>query len=61
MFVGLTKLNLTAKQTGRLTLTLFNKLYAHYKDSWDMEMRMTQANVTYAELAKKAMQDEEWF
>ena len=32
---------------------MFNKLYAHYKNSWDLEMRLTKANITYAELKKK--------
>ena len=49
------------KETGRLTLTTFNKLYAHYKTNWDMEMRMRAANMTYEELAKKAVEADEWF
>ena len=44
-----------------MTLTMFNKLYGHYKDMWDMEMRLTQANMTYAEAYAKSQQDEEWF
>ena len=52
---------LSDKETGRLTLTMFNKLYGHYKDTWDMEMRMNKANVTYKELYLKSQQDEEWF
>jgi hypothetical protein len=40
---------------------MFNKLYAHYKDNFDLEMRLTRANVTYSELYEKQMQDEEWF
>ena len=56
-FIGRVKLMLTDKETGRLTLTMFNKLYGHYKNTWDMEMRMSKANVTYKEL----QQDEEWF
>ena len=60
-FIGHTKLCLTFKETGRLTVTMFNKLYGHYKDTWDMEMRLTHANMTYAEAHIKAMQDEEWF
>jgi hypothetical protein len=61
LFIGRTKLNLTFKETMRLTLTMFNKLYKHYKDDWSMEMRMTHANMTYADVFKKAQQDEEWF
>ncbi len=42
-------------------MTLFNQLYAHYKNDWDMEMRMFHANVTYEELFKQSQKDEEWF
>ena len=40
---------------------MFNKLYTHYKNDWDMEMRMRNANVTYADAYKNAMKAEEWF
>lgn len=49
------------KETGRLTLTMFNKLYQHYKDNFDLEMRLKKANITYAELYEKANKAEEWF
>lgn len=39
---------------------MFNKLYKHYKNTWDMEMRLAKANLTYAEAYVKAQQDEEW-
>ena len=39
---------------------MFNKLYGHYKNNWDYEMRLTQANTTYAEAFIKAQKDEEW-
>ena len=55
------KLRLTIKQIGRLTLTTFNKLYQHYKDDWDMEMRLTAAHMTYADAFKKSQEAEEWF
>lgn len=44
-----------------MTLTLFNKLYGHYKNMWGLEMRLAKANMTYEEAHNKAMQDEEWF
>ena len=59
-FIGKAKLNLSFKETGRLTLTMFNKLYGHYKDTFDLEMRLTQANMTYEEAYDKSMKDEEW-
>ena len=43
-----------------MTLTLFNKLHKHYKDTFDMEMRLTKAGITYEEAYKKAQEDEEW-
>ena len=39
---------------------MFNKMYGHYKDNWDYEMRLSNANMTYAEAHIKAQQDEEW-
>lgn len=59
-FIGKTKLNLSFKETGRLTMTMFNKLYGHYKNTWGLEMRLAHANMTYAEAFAKAQQDEEW-
>lgn len=44
-----------------MTLTMFNKLYKHYKDNFDLEMRLMKNNVTYAELWIKSQQEEEWF
>ena len=60
-FIGKTKLNLSFKETGRLTLKMFNKLLGHYKDNWDYEMRLSQANMTYREAFIKSQKDEEWF
>jgi hypothetical protein len=60
-FIGKAKLNLTFKETGRLTLTMFNKLYKHYKDMWDMEMLLTQTKTTHEQAYNKAQKDEEWF
>lgn len=60
-FIGRTKLGLTLKETGRLTLTMFNRLYGHYRDMWDMEMMLLQSKTTYAAAHSKAQKDEEWF
>ena len=54
-------MHLTYHETGRLTLTMFNKMYAHYKNDWDYEMRLRNANVTYAEAFQEAQKSEEWF
>lgn len=59
-FIGKTKLNLSFKETGRLTLTLFNKLYGHYKRDWSIEMRLSKANMTYEEAFIQSQKDEEW-
>ena len=40
---------------------MFNKLYGHYKNNFDIEMRLTHANVTYAEAYARAQKEEEWF
>lgn len=60
-FIGRTKLGLTFKETGRITLTLFNKLYHHYKNAFDLEMRLHQTNTTYAEAYQKDIDAQEWF
>lgn len=60
-FIGKTKLNLSFNETGRLSLRMFYKLYGHYKDNFDYEMRLRNANVTYEEAFQKQQADEEWF
>ena len=60
-FIGRTKLHLTFKETGKLTLWMFNKLYDHYKSDFDLEMRLKNANVTYAEAYRKAQERDDWF
>lgn len=40
---------------------MFSKLYQHYKNSFDTEMRLTKANMTYAEAEIKSQKEEEWF
>ena len=60
-FIGINKLNLTEKRIGRLTLRLFNKLYKHYKNDFDLEMRLKKANMTYEEAYYKTNQDDRWF
>ena len=60
-FIGRTKLGLTYRETGRITMTLFNKLYAHYKNAFDYELRLRQTNTTYEEAALRAQKELEWF
>ena len=59
-FIGKTKLNLSFKETGRLTLTMFTKFYEHYKNDFDCEMRLKNANLTYSEAFEKSQKEEEW-
>lgn len=40
---------------------MFNKLYGHYKNTFDYELRLTKANVTYKEAYAQAQKEEEWF
>lgn len=42
-------------------MTMFNKLYAHYKDDFDYEMLLKESHTTYADAYIKAQQAEEWF
>jgi lipopolysaccharide export system protein LptC len=60
-YIGKSKLNLSFKETGRLTYRIFSKLYQHYKDNFDLEMQMRYKNVTYKELYSRKQQEEEWF
>lgn len=60
-FVGRNKLGFKYKEVGRLTLTLFNKLYKHYKNNFDMELRLQKANMTYEEAFNKQIEEQEWF
>ena len=43
-----------------MTLRTFNKLYKCYKDTFDLEMRLTAQNITYEELRKRTAEQEEW-
>ena len=60
-FIGATKLGLSYRETGRITITLFNKLYTHYKAVFDTELMLRHTGTTYAEAEKKANAAEEWF
>lgn len=42
-------------------MTAFFKLYGHYKDQWDVEMRLWKANLTYGEWYAQSQKSEEWF
>lgn len=59
-FIGKTKLGLTFKETGRLTLYVFNKLYQHYKDNWDLEMLLFKSGKTYKNIKEEQNKDEYW-
>lgn len=49
------------KETGRLTLRMFNKLYKHYKNDFDLELTLKLSKTTYAEMEEKANKEREWF
>lgn len=59
-FIGRTRLGLTFRETGRLTLNAFCRLYGHYKDTFDREMLFARGGVTYARAARDARKSEEW-
>lgn len=60
-FIGKKKLNLSFKETGRLTLRMFGRLYQYYKDDFDLEMKMWKNHKTYEQLKREAQRSEEWF
>ena len=60
-FIGRNKLGFEYNEVGRLTLTLFNKLYKHYKDTFDIELRLKNNNLTYQEAFSKQQESEQWF
>ena len=60
-FIGRTKLNLTTKEIGRLTIRMFLKLYQYYKDDFDKEMLMKSSNTTYKKLKEKSEESDKWF
>ena len=39
---------------------MFNKLYQHYKDNWDLEMVLFKNSQTYRDLKEKQNKDEYW-
>jgi hypothetical protein len=59
-FIGRTRLGLTDREIGRLTITTFFRLYKHYKDTWSLEMRLARANLTYEEAEARAARSQEW-
>lgn len=54
-------MGLTFKETGRITINLFMKLYDQYKNNFDLEMRLKAANMTYGEAEQKTHEHDEWF
>ena len=49
------------KKSGRLTYRQFRKLYQEYKNTFDLELILSASRTTYADLKKKADNDEDWF
>lgn len=47
-------MNLTDKETGRLTYKQFKGLYKAYKDTFDLELLLTVNKITYAAAMQKA-------
>lgn len=56
----MTRLGFSYKEAGRLTFRQFNKFYDSYKLTFDLELRLTASNTTYAELRAKQLESEEW-
>lgn len=49
------------KEVGRITLRSFMKLYKHYKNNFDLEMRLKNKNMTYEELYNQSQKNNRWF
>jgi hypothetical protein len=49
------------KETGRLTLRQFKKLYQHYKNDFDFELILKSSGKTYARIEAEQNKMEEWF
>lgn len=60
-FIGIKKLNLSLAETGRLTLTTFNKLYKHYKDDFDIELYLRHSGKTYKQAFAEVEKKDDWF
>lgn len=45
----------------RLTLVQFARLYKHYKNQFDTEMSLWLTHTTYAQAARRAARNEEYF
>ncbi len=60
-FIGKTKLNLSLKETGRLTIRMFNRLYKCYKNTFDFESAILQGRTSYRKLELEINKSEEWF
>ena len=61
-FIGRTRLGLSFREVGRLTLNLFLRLYKHYKDTFDAELMLQKSGTTYAKAEAEAYRKEtSWF
>ena len=43
-----------------MTLRTFNKLYQHYKNTFDIELNLYLSKTTYEGAINKAIENEEW-
>ena len=59
-FIAQAKLGLSHREAGRLTLATFSRMWQHYKDNFDLELRLRFSGVTYEELRTKSDDSEEW-
>lgn len=44
-----------------MTLTTFNKLYQHYKDTFDRELMLKAAGWTYKKQQQKSYESDQYF
>lgn len=55
------KLHLDKKEAGRITYGQFSNLYRAYQDTFDKELLLRRAGMTYEQLRIEAAKSEEWF
>ena len=42
-------------------MRMFGRLYVHYKNDFDLEMKLWKSETTYKKATMQAQADEEWF
>lgn len=60
-FIGRKKLAYTDKETMRLTVRQFMRVYNIYKNDYDMELCLLLNRMTYQKAKEESEKSQEWF